>query len=158
MIEDPLIDSMARTLWVNAWADWNESYGKVNTSGKELMDIAPRTPKRAALMAALLLGRFVRANGDWGVWWVVKLASEAEGIEWEEVCAGWHNLWLRDLGHCLVMMALGSGVSWFDDHAEFELVIPSEEVDISGFFDALQWGRSKYRNVKYRKEDQPNDN
>lgn len=27
-------------------------------------------------------------------------------------------------GHCLVMEALGHGVSWFDDHAEFELHFP----------------------------------
>lgn len=32
--------------------------------------------------------------------------------------------YLEDFGICLIMMTLGTGVSWFDDHAKFDLKTP----------------------------------
>lgn len=33
----------------------------------------------------------------------------------------------REFGHYLAMQALGHGVSWFDDHARFDLTVPHSE-------------------------------
>jgi hypothetical protein len=33
----------------------------------------------------------------------------------------------RDFGHYLAMMSLGHGVSWFDNHARFDLKVPLTE-------------------------------
>lgn len=38
----------------------------------------------------------------------------------------------RDFGHHVAMMALGHGVSWFDDHAKFQLKLPHIEVWYDG--------------------------
>lgn len=135
MIEDELISSMARTMWVCAWADWNDRCGDVPTSGRELMDIAPDTPPRAELMAAVLLGRYIALNGDgYGPEVMVSQLARADDVQFP-----YEPEWIRDLGHYLVMMALGHGVSWFDDHGEADLYSPSLEVDVSEFFTDAEW-------------------
>lgn len=47
-------------------------------------------------------------------------AAEADGQDFEDLDA-------REFGHYLAMQALGHGVSWFDDHARFALIVPSME-------------------------------
>lgn len=146
MITAKLVTAAARTLWVGAWADWNDEYGHINVSGCELMDIAPEAPEYANVLAAFLLGRFTRANHDsYGATFLAVEAAKADGIQWEDICAGKHDDWLHSLGHNLVMMALGHGVGWFDDHEEFPLVVPHLEIDISDFYrTSEEWEATEY--------------
>jgi hypothetical protein len=37
------------------------------------------------------------------------------------------STYLEELGHCLMMQVLGTGISWFDDHARFPLELPRVE-------------------------------
>ena len=128
-MEERLIESMARTIWVEAWATWNNEQEKPTpTSQRDLMDVAPETPPRAYKEAALLLGRYAQLNrgGQHGIL-IVHRAANAEDLDWERVCGGMHEGWLSRLGHCLVMMSIGAGVSWFDDHEWFPLECPRAE-------------------------------
>ncbi len=154
-ITDILVDSMARSLWVCAWADWDERFGGESRAGQELMDVAPATPALAWLEAAMLLGRFVEKNASgYGPSVMMAQAFEADGVPWAEFCANFYNgsqaeraaaaSYVTDFGHCLVVMALGYGVGWFDDHALCDLRVPRLEIDISEFFYRDEWPETEY--------------
>lgn len=138
---DVVLKSMARTLFVCAWADRMEELKRTKGwSGKDLMDLAPKTPRRALLTAAWLIGKIETANG-YDISALLAKAWKADHDRWEER-AQQHpepkrtenpftdDGWLNDVhyqdsfGHYLVMGSLGHGVSWFDDHAKFPLRLP----------------------------------
>lgn len=93
-------DAMARALYVSAWGDWADEVG-INTSGCELMDIAPDTPP-AAIRAA---DRLYKAIEDLNFGGIMDLDSLCELIQADP----------DDLGHYLAMEALGTGVAYSDN-------------------------------------------
>lgn len=178
---DEVLEAMARTLWVSAYADWADSEEAPEDierpgGGEDWADYAPETPiaaQQAAweLAEGYALLNTVHAHGAPGR----LLADAAQHDDAKAVLADYfeehghpdeaalvrsalnkesgstglaehgvaelmvsaieadHENKGRDLepsdiaedfGHYLVMMALGEGVSWFDDHAEFELKHP----------------------------------
>src|SRR3546814_16466558 len=62
MARDPIIDEMARTLWVLAWADAEEEHGGRAYPGMDLMVVAPETPPEAWDAANQLVGQFCGIN------------------------------------------------------------------------------------------------
>jgi len=112
-----MVEGAARVLWASAWADVTEERGESH-SGQELTEVAPPTPMEAQSLALSLIGKVARANGDIGQ--LLRRAAQADGVQVTPEFA-------RSFGSDLAMMAMGTGVSWFDDHAEFPLVVPSVE-------------------------------
>lgn len=127
MINDEILNGMARALFVTAWADWAENAG-YSFSGCELTEVAPKTAATARDHALLLYGAIEEINPQWGrnMPAILAAARRADGIAEDdsgpddrlgnsyEFCFGWY----------LAMQALGHGVGWFDDHAKFELHFP----------------------------------
>lgn len=108
--------------------------------GVELMDIAPEAPREAKYEAAILLGKIEQLNGV-SLAVVVHRARVADCVEdgthkhegsylnqhdgpGEDRCK---SIDVKDFGHYLAMQSLGHGVSWFDDHAQFDLKLPHIE-------------------------------
>lgn len=116
-----IIGSMARALWVCAWADHEEEEDRTYP-GQELMDVAPETPILATIEGARLCGKYEEANGL-EIHCLAQQAANAEGISLENRSPDFD----QEFGHALAMMALRHGVSWFDDHERFPLIAPSAE-------------------------------
>lgn len=116
-----ILDSMARTLFVCAWADAEEEAGRSH-GGQELFDVAPETPPAAIEAALYFVGRLEQANGrGWSVEAMLWQAWEADGHGKPDGASVIPDRYRADFGHCLVMQALGHGVSWYDDHAKVSL-------------------------------------
>jgi len=127
---DEFIEGAARAFFVTAYADFVEdpereqgAYDYLAAScGADWMDCAPETtPPNAYALAGELWGALYHLNGKAGVY---TLALNAEAADGQPVDA-------KEFGHYLAMAAMGHGVSWFDDHADFPLETPYMEC--SGF-------------------------
>jgi hypothetical protein len=136
-----ILEGMARTLWLTSYADWADAHRDGDASGIERPgpggdwdDVAPETPQAAVQAASDLEDLYIAANdmgladlfalaiatdrGEGDFDWPritdnANLGLVRERLEWSAVAA--------DFGHGLAMMALGTGISWFDDHKEFPL-------------------------------------
>lgn len=106
-----IVDQMARTFWVNAWAQSIEEEGGVPAGpGEDLMDAAPPTHWRAYLKAWTYVDELAEANqmtpaGMYRQALVRAALRDTEAIR-------------EKFGHYVAMEALGHGVSWRDDHPE----------------------------------------
>ncbi len=101
----------SRAFWVTSWADGMEERGE-SLSG-ELMDQAPDTPLSAWVAAGELKGLLEAANRV-PIHTLADRAAKADGDE------GILDIDAEDFGHYMAMMAMGHGVSWFDDHEKFK--------------------------------------
>ena len=119
-----MVDAMGRALFVSAWADRQEERGKALHG--ELMDLAPRTSTEAKRAALRLEGQFQALNVG-GLTVLLYKAAKADGMD--AYADGFYVSpdYARDFGHYLAMEALGHGVSWFDDHAKFDIKFPHIE-------------------------------
>jgi hypothetical protein len=122
---DEFVEGAARAYWVTAWADHMEEQGESLGSG-DLMDLAPPTPLSAYVAAGELIGSLTCANKvHWAV--LAARAAEADGYDYDPT-----EIDLEEFGHYLAMQSMGHGVSWFDDHAEFDIKIPHVEYHYEG--------------------------
>jgi hypothetical protein len=126
---DDIRNGMARALWITAYANWADEHagepGVVRaTHGADWADVAPETPEAAEEAAAELETLFVAANrvSMADIWRRAKIKTQRETFLF---------------GHYMAMQALGEGVSWFDDHPEFEVRFPRFECHYDG--DELVW-------------------
>lgn len=130
---------LARALFVNAWSDREEEAGRTYP-GEDLMDVAPETSDEATLHAAYVIG-YIEAANKMPLAALYSQACKADGVKYEDVCASFRGepvaptdgkkspdayaealeRHTTSFGHNLGMMALGTGVSWFDDHERFEV-------------------------------------
>lgn len=119
-----ILDGMARAIWVTSWGSWVEGMsreerkaeGIPSMSGRDVDDVAPETPESAYEAARDLYLLITRANGK-SPGELLEVACRADGCEWNSENA-------ELFGHYLAMQAMGEGVSWFDDHAQFPLKFP----------------------------------
>jgi len=147
-MRDTIRDAMARTMFVSAWADREEECGRSHP-GQELAEVAPPgTPDAAVAAADRLVEDMERANGGLDLDTLFRLAvladekdkaaragkpfvrAEAEALFGDGGLAA-------EFGSDLAMEALGTGVSWFDDHARFEMQVPYarfDEADLDDHF------------------------
>lgn len=166
-----ILDGMARTLWVMAWASYAdelkeasrrgadpgdldrlaalEQMGWIAGSGEDWDEVSPDTPK-AAMKAAGDLDKLIAesegiAKEEFPLVMLFAQAVEAdtgEPLEYDLDDPDLEDL-ARDFGSGLAHMAMGDGVSWFDDHkhktgnAEFDPDIPSIAVNFDG--EELTW-------------------
>lgn len=159
-----LVHAMASTLFVEAYASFHERLVEDSRTGegaaerrraKRLLerfegarngeaweDVAPETPESAGVAAVLLSARIAEVNS---VEWPEELTARAyeadrkagkRDFPWST--QGSHYLaYAVEFGANLAMMAVGSGASWFDDHAE----IPLESPRIDTYVDVDKRGR-----------------
>jgi hypothetical protein len=131
-----IVDSMARTLFVDAWArDWEylfedyededlqEAASAAGTyvpsfAGAELMDIAPDTSPEAYVSAQKIYDAIQQANPGVDLETFVPPGEDPDSFDRE------------DFGHYLAMQAMGSGVRWSDSHTDHGLKIPYIENDV----------------------------
>lgn len=128
-----IVQGMAEIFWGDAWATWMEENGRSGElSGKEITEIMPPIPDRVYNFCYRMLGRIEELNNNDEF----ILLSMAVGADYN---AG--NLksitplpkeYTYSFGNYLAHGCLGSGVSWFDDHAEFPIKFPYTESYIYG--------------------------
>lgn len=117
IIENWMIDGVAEGYWLDAWASGMERAGLGRDLPRSITltsaDLPPRTVSRAATLfgAALELANGVRLEA---------LFLRALDADQTDVRPG-------ELGYYLVMQALGHGISWTDDHACFDVLLPRTE-------------------------------
>ena len=133
LIKDEFLASAARTFFLMAFADYVENEDReddgheypVASCGADYDDLAPeRVPPAAYAMAGELWGALAalnKATAPCGVISLVSQAAAADGVEESEID-------VARFADCMAKQAMGSGVSWFDDHEEFPLETPDFEV------------------------------
>lgn len=140
---DAFIEGAARAFFVSAYADFCEDQaGKSDDAadatyyisagpGEDWADVAPsETPANAYALAGELWAGLYHLNGKAGPY---TLANNAEAADGKPIDA-------EEFGHYLAMEAMGHGVSWFDDHATFEIKVPSIECHLHTFDEAAYRG------------------
>lgn len=132
-----VLDGMTRALWVTSYADWVESLPIAQQrelgpgAGGEWNDAAPDSPTSALLAAEDLYTAITRANYGKTPGELLDLAA---AVDRKRITAEYAD----SFGHYLAMMALGHGVSWFDDHAQFKMKVPRFEA-YTGDGEEIDW-------------------
>lgn len=139
---DSFLEGAARAFFVCAYADFVEEGHSTDNElsederearlalprammGSDWYDCAPETPINAYVLAGELWAGLYHLNGEAGPYSLVLRAEEADGkpVDAEE------------FGRDLAMQAMGTGVSWFDDHAKFPIKVPHIECNQCTFGD-----------------------
>lgn len=132
---EAILESIARTLWVTAWADEMEERGETKGwAGADLMDLAPETPEAARVMTKAFVERIEKEN-DCTVedGFILALVADGRAFPARHERGSWTKYPTREVaaialadsfGHYLAMEAMGHGVSWKDDHAHQPLKLP----------------------------------
>lgn len=106
---DRIVAGMARALFCTDWAEWREVAGFAHSNSA----LAPPTTRDYENLAWRLVGKYEQANNcHWSVLLSRAVRADNAFVDCEA------------FGSDLAMMAMGSGVSWFDDHENFDLVVP----------------------------------
>lgn len=116
----------SRAFWVTSWADGAEERDEL-PSGVDLMEEAPPTPLSAWVAAGELIGKLECANKA-SIHMLADRAARADGGR------GIRDIDSENFGHYMAMMAMGHGVSWFDDHKKFKF----KDVDME-YHAGSQW-------------------
>ncbi len=144
MNRDEIIEAIGRNLFVQAYADFIEREFEGDEEveditdlprpgpGEDWSDFAPETPAAASATALKAAESIERLNGcDLEALYSRATAAcraEPRGCE-----ARTHTP--EGFGSDLGMMLTGTGVSWFDDHANFPLKVPHVELHIFSLAD-----------------------
>ena len=137
---DSFLEGAARAFFVTAYADYVEKGNSTDNDltederearqalpsasmGADWYDYAPATPLNAYALAGELWALLAVANPE-------QTRADNEDIDAE------------DFGRDLAMQAMGTGVSWFDDHKRFEMKIPHIECNSYTFSDDAYRGES----------------
>jgi hypothetical protein len=147
-VEERIVCSMARTLWVNAYANAADGQDLPPDSptagaGQDWMDIAPPTPIRAYMQAAVLSDHLLTAARKAAkprhiqcLWQVFADAMHAEDPTIDPTFYPTLNSMHKEaeeFGHFIIMMSLRTGVSWSDDHEELPFVVPGMSGDVEWY-------------------------
>lgn len=111
-VEREMFEGIVDGIWLDAWAQALEEEGK-SPPRSITRETAPPAPESARKLAEAFARNLEEANNT-SLLRIYQRASDAEG---EDVDA-------ESLGFDLTMQAMGHGISWFDDHAEFNVVLP----------------------------------
>jgi hypothetical protein len=122
-VDTKIIEALARTLFLLAWADYQEQVLDSPVQG-EIDDAAPKTPVEVINYAYYVAGQIEQLNKD-SLFFLLRKAAKADD-EQPEVYTDDEVVCTR-FGHCLAMMVTGNGISWFDDHEKFDLKVPRIE-------------------------------
>jgi hypothetical protein len=121
-MRDEIVEGMRKLLWALSWADHADEAGCCNLSGCNVYDYLPDTPPAAQRHAERIAGAYEALNGcD-----LADLFERAVAADKAKRSIGRNHrhATAERFGECLAYMAVGAGVSWFDDHEEFPLQVP----------------------------------
>lgn len=128
-----IFDGLALSLHAQAWADAadekvrNGSTSRPYPPGAEITDYCGEPSEQAKFAAAQIIGQLQVLNKE-SIILTLQRASRADGFE---IGAYPHTSeeedYASDFGFSLGLMVTGSGSSWYDDHAEFNLNNPLVE-------------------------------
>lgn len=118
---EAFLEPIARTLWVNAWADWADENDELpKGGGYDLFDVAPPTPAAAEECAKGIYERVETLNGaSWHE--LYEQAATAPGKHYREPSP-------EDFAYATTMQILGTGVAWSDNHPDMKFKLPRAEV------------------------------
>ena len=148
-LEDEVAEGMAVGLWANAWSDYvaDLSPAKARELGHPRSETWDDDDIPDAIDKAVkdLITLYEEANdAD-----ILELLAQAETAEAkkERIRPDWQERNAHDFGFYLAHMALGTGLSWFDDREKF----PLARVDFEIHFDGEElWWDGKVRGGAYR--------
>lgn len=113
-VREEILRGAAATLWWSVWADHVGANRCRSLMQQKIEDIAPPVPAVAHDLVERLLTQIEKEHGL-GVASLYEIAVSANGGQAKEP---------ERFGSCLAHMSMGTGVSWFDDHARFPLTVP----------------------------------
>lgn len=116
-IAHDMLEGVLEALWLTAWASAVEENGG-RLPHHITMETADRPPAAAKKAAKFYARALAHVNGGT----LAKIYERASAAEGGGYVDG------RALGYYLTMQGMGHGVSWFDDHPEFPVRLPSAEV------------------------------
>jgi hypothetical protein len=119
-VRQEIIAGIESILWASAWADHVEEHQCTNLSGMRIEDIMPSIPKEASRMAQDLARKYESMNGA-SLDTLYAIALKADG---QTSYPGSGKSSPEAFGDDLAFMAMGAGVSWFDEHDKFPLKKP----------------------------------
>jgi hypothetical protein len=119
VMREEIIECAARIMWVNAWASWSEENDHY-PAGSDLDAIAPPTPDNVRDGASKVIASIERMNGDT----IVALYRKACAMPGKH----YRKPTVERFGECIGFQAVGTGVSWADDHPDPRYRIPCIEV------------------------------
>lgn len=137
---EDIVDGMSEALFVSAYADMIDQYCEENGcsyndlpenvpyagAGEDWMNNHPPISDEAK-EESYKLARDYESQNKKSLDALLEDAVEAEGMSPDDIDSDYASYF----GHYLGMMALGHGVSWFDDHKKFPLVKPNIEFYLS---------------------------
>lgn len=145
-------EGAARALWVDLYATqvahlqedgFEDLYNELAPGPNEdWMDYAPDTPEAAYTEARDFETALIKANKVSNLDAIIRRAASADGIE---------DIDEENFGYYTMMPALGYGVSWFDDHGDFTLRLPSWEAGTdlhNAMYDYLQSLKGEYEDTE----------
>jgi hypothetical protein len=124
-----IVDGMTTVLWGFAWADHIDQayeYGKkpcMSLSGVKIEDVMPKAPAIARQYSYQLIVELSEVNNTS----ITNLLGKAFIADFNKFNFGYgmDEEYITRFGECLAHMGLHHGISWFDDHEEFSLIIPN---------------------------------
>jgi len=134
---DAFLYGAAKAFFCCAYADWCEDEETDSEgcdrpgAGQDWMDYLPEIPPNAYALAGELWAALYHLNGKAGPYTLSNNAEAADGFPVDA----------EDFGHCIAMQAMGTGVSWFDDHYRFPMTIPHMEVTFFSFDEKAYRGK-----------------
>lgn len=129
---DWIIAGMARAMFVSAWGDLEEDQGR-SYPGQDLMDVAPETPDYVLIKANECAEAIEKANfAPLDALLTLAFTAEHKGKRDKNISiTEWIGENAELFGHYLAMEAMGTGVSWSDDHARIHIKIPDYEFSMA---------------------------
>lgn len=123
-----ILVGMAQLFWWDAWANHQDELLErglpyTNTSGAKIEELADEIqPQNKAIIVEHVteLAKDLIAQNCVPLWslFLAAMAADKQEPNDEEAVR---------FGECIAWMSIGAGVSWFDDHAKFPLVVPYGE-------------------------------
>lgn len=153
IFRDQFLLGAAKAFFVSAYADFVEEGHSTDNeltkaerkarlklprpgAGEDWCDYAPEPPPAAFALAGELWAA-LEATNKANMYMLAERAEKAdtEHVSKCEKCKE-NGFDAEEFGHYLAMQAMGHGVSWFDDHGDFEIEIPHIECSQCSFDDA----------------------
>jgi len=152
IFKDEFLRGAAKAFFASAYADFVEEGHSTDNElsdsdraarlalprpggGEDWMDYMPEVPPAAYALAGELWAALEAANKV-SVYVLAERAEQAD-TEHKSKCAKCGDGFdAEEFGHYLAMQAMGHGVSWFDDHGDFDIEIPDIECSQCSFDDA----------------------
>jgi len=115
---------ITHAFWNYAWANWAEEQG-VLPSGCQIENEAPSMPPFVSNVALRFCCALEVINQK-SIEDLYQEARKADGLD-NSINVNYADLF----GHYLAMQGMEAGVTWFDSHEKFSLVVPKITVEVS---------------------------